>query len=58
MPLKAMHRVLEEEVLPVPIAKKPSLLLPAGIGVTLNLVPLTLERVNNLALVVNHDLSI
>ena len=49
--------MLEEEVLKVLVSKEPSPLLSASPGVTLYLVPLTSERVDNLALDVNHDLD-
>lgn len=47
--------MLEEEVLKVPISKEPSPLLSASPGVTLYLVPLTSECVDNLAPHVSHD---
>ena len=49
--------MLEEEVMCVPIPEKASPLLPAGLGVSLDLVPLTSERVNELAPDVSQDLS-
>ena len=49
--------MLKEEVLCVPISEKASPLLPAGPGVSLDLVPLTSERVNELAPYVSHDLG-
>ena len=50
MPLKTLSRVLEEKLLMVLVAKEmPSLFLPCS-GVPLNLIPMTLERVNDRAL--------
>ena len=50
MPLKAMLSLLEEEILMVPVAKELASLLPTCRRVSLYLVPLTLERMNSLAL--------
>ena len=52
-----MSSVLEEELLMIPIAKElPSLFLPYS-GIPLDLVPLTLERVNDRAPDVNKGLG-
>ena len=56
MPLKALRSVLEEEGLWIPVVEEPSPLLLGGVGVSLNLIPLTRERVDNLALDVSDDL--
>ena len=56
MPLKAMLSLLQEENLVVLVAKESTSLLPTCIGVSLYLVPLTLECINNLAPGVNQDL--
>lgn len=40
MPLKALHSMLEEEILLIPFVKEPPLLL-ACTGVTLDLIPLS-----------------
>ena len=44
-----------EEVLSIPITKEASPLLSAGSRVSLDLVPLSSERVNDLTLDVVHD---
>ena len=49
--------MLEEEVLCIPITEGASPLLPTGPRVTLDLVPLASERVNDLAPYVSHDLG-
>ena len=49
MPLKTLIGVLEEELLMVPVTKEPMPLIFPCLGVSLNLVPLTLERVNDCA---------
>ena len=48
--------MLEEKILLVSVAEEPPSLLLASVGVTLNVIPLTLECVDNLALDVSHDL--
>ena len=53
--MKALRSMLEEEVLSISITYKPTLLLLVILGVTLNLIPLTLEHVDNLVLDVSHD---
>ena len=54
--MKAMPSLLEEEVLVVLVAKESTSLLLACMGVSLYLVPLTLERMNNLTPSVSQDL--
>ena len=49
MPLKTLIGMLEEELLMVPVTKEPTPVIFPCLGVTLNLVPLTLERVNDCA---------
>ena len=49
--------MLEEEVMCVPIMEEASPLLSPSPRVSLDLVPLTSERVNNLAPDVGHDLG-
>ena len=56
-PLKALRGILEEEVLCIPITEEASPLLPAGPRITLDLVPLASERVNDLTPDVGHDLG-
>ena len=57
MPLYALRSVLEEEVLDVPVGKKASPLLPAGPRISLDLVPMAPERMDDLAPDVSHDLG-
>ena len=54
MPLKALRSVLEEEILSIPVAEEPLALLPTGVEVTLDLIPPTVEHVDNLALDVSN----
>ena len=56
-PLKTMSCMLEKELLEIPITKETtSLFLPCS-GVSLNLIPLTLERVNDCAPDVSKGLA-
>ena len=48
--------MLEEEILLIPVVEEPPPLLPASTGVTLNLIPLTHEHVDDLTLDVSHNL--
>ena len=57
MPLKAVRSMLEEEILLILVVKEPPPPLPVCAGVALDLIPRTLERVDNLAPNVSHDLS-
>ena len=56
-PLKALRGMLEEEVLCVPIMEEASPLLLAGPRISLDLVPLASEHVDDLAPDVCHDLG-
>ena len=56
-PLNALRIVLEEKVLDIPVAKKASALLPVGPRISLDLVPVASERVDDLAPNVCHDLG-
>ena len=57
MPLNALRSVLEEEVLNIPVTEEASPLLPAGPRISLDLVPLASERVDDLAPDVCYDLG-